>query len=70
MRKFMMAAIAAATAVVVAGAPALADAQDRGDCWSNRACGGKRLGNYQHWHNCKKAGGKSWESTIDGTCRS
>jgi hypothetical protein len=28
-------------------------------CYSDRYCGGKRIGDYVHCHNCKNHGGKS-----------
>lgn len=38
-----------------------------GTCYSGRNCTGKVL-NHRDAHNCKRSGGKSWRSPIDGTC--
>lgn len=39
-----------------------------GACYSSRNCTGKRIGIHQHAHNCKNAGGKSWQSGVTEKC--
>ncbi|MDH0340228.1 hypothetical protein [Chromobacterium haemolyticum] len=39
-----------------------------GQCFSAKNCTGKVIGNHQHAHNCKNAGGKSWRSGVTGQC--
>ncbi|WP_141111405.1 hypothetical protein [Chromobacterium haemolyticum] len=39
-----------------------------GQCFSAKNCTGKVIGNHQHVHNCKNAGGKSWRSGVTGQC--
>lgn len=47
--------------------PAELEAQGGGTCYSARNCTGKVLSN-RDGHNCKRTGGKSWRSPLDGQC--
>lgn len=40
----------------------------RSQCFSAKKCTGKVIGYFQHAHNCRQAGGKSFLSEVTGQC--